>query len=226
MPVFFAGRLVSLMFGVVALAAIYLLSRLFLAWPIAMLITALVGLNPQFVFIATSFSNDMMVVAACHVGLWQLGRMAQSGLSLRQSIIFGITIALATLTKLSGLGLLIPLGVLALWQSWKTRSARPLCWAGVTGLIVLMVDGWWFLRNWNLYGNPFANFCCEFDSVDKAGFRRYYRPGREQIGRALWMTKPWQSKSLFWQMSGIASKEPQWSHPGQARNLNARTPKS
>ncbi|MBC7225668.1 MAG: glycosyltransferase family 39 protein [Thermoflexales bacterium] len=156
MPIFFTGRLVSLTCGAMALIAIYFLSRLFLDWPVAMLVMAMVGLNPQFVFIATSFSNDIMAVAICHIGLWQLGYIIQHGLSPRQSIIFGATIALAVLAKLSGLGLLVPWGFLALGHSRKIRDFRPLFWAGIAGLIVFIVDGWWFWRNWTLYGDPFA----------------------------------------------------------------------
>jgi len=155
-PVFFTGRFISLVCGMLALIFAYLLCRLFLPWPLAALSVAFMGFNPQFLFIATSFSNDMMAVAATHAGLWQLGKIMQKGLNLRKSIVLGIIVALATLIKLTGLGLLIPLGIIALWQAWKSRKGWPLIWASVSGLIVLLLDSWWFWRNWVLYRNPFA----------------------------------------------------------------------
>ena len=155
-PIFFTGRFVSLICGVGALLFSYLLTRLFVAWPLAVLTIAFIGLNPQYLFIATSFSNDMMAVAATHAGLWQLGIVIQKGVKTSRSVILGITVAIATLAKLTGLGLLIPLGAITLWQAWKSRNGRPLLQAGITGVLVLAIDGWWFWRNWNLYGNPFA----------------------------------------------------------------------
>jgi len=155
-PVFFTGRFVSLICGIMALLFAYLLCRLFLPWPLAALSIAFMGFNPQFLFIATSFSNDMMAVAATHAGLWQMGKALQKGLDLRKGISLGIIVALATLIKLTGLGLLIPLSIIALWQTLRSRKGWPLVWAGVSGLIVLLLDGWWFWRNWTLYKNPFA----------------------------------------------------------------------
>jgi hypothetical protein len=52
--------------------------------------------------------------------------------------------------------LLAPLGVIALWQAWKARRPQPLLWAVLAGAVVLAVDGWWFWRNWQLYGDPFT----------------------------------------------------------------------
>jgi hypothetical protein len=153
LPIFFAGRFVSLTCSVVALLSIYLLVRLFAPWPLAWLSMAFVGLNPQFVFIATSFSNDMASVATTHLGLWLLGNGVKNGLSWRHGVMVGIVIGLGTLTKLTGLGLLLPFGVIALGQARKRNTLGPLLLAG---LIVLIMDSWWFWRNWLLYRNPFA----------------------------------------------------------------------
>ena len=155
-PIFFTGRLVSLLCGIVALLCVYLLAQRFLSWPIALVAVALTGLNPQFLFIATAFSNDMAGVAFVSMGLWLLGIAIQEGLNARRGILLGFVIALAALTKLGGFGLLIPLGVIALWQAWKTRRIWPLVWAGLAALIVAFVCSWWLWRNWSLYKDPFA----------------------------------------------------------------------
>ena len=155
-PIFFTGRFVSLLCGIIALLCIYLLARRFLSWPIALVAVALTGLNPQFLFIATSFSNDMAGVAFVSMGLWLLGIAIQEGLNARRGILLGFVIALAALTKLGGFGLLIPLGVIAVWQAWKTRRIWPLVWAGLAAIIVALVCSWWLWRNWSLYKDPFA----------------------------------------------------------------------
>ena len=155
-PVFFTGRFVSLLCGIIALLCIYLLARRFLPWPIALLAVALTGLNPQFLFISTSFSNDMAGVAFACAGLWLLGISIQEGLNARRGILLGFVIALAALAKLGGFGLLVPLGVIALWQAWKTRRIWPLVWAGLAAVIVAVVCSWWLWHNWSLYRDPLA----------------------------------------------------------------------
>ena len=155
-PIFFTGRLVSLVCGAMALLFAYLLCRAFLPWPVALLSAAFMGFNPQYLFIATSFSNDMPVTALVHLGLWRLGRAIQIGLDRRQAFVLGGIVAGATLTKLTGLGLLIPLGGIAFWQAWRTRRGQPLLDAGLAALVVAVGGSWWFWRNWRLYGNPFA----------------------------------------------------------------------
>lgn len=153
-PIAVAGRLVSLLFGVLALLFAYLLARLFVPWPLALLSTAFIGWNPQFIFIATAFSNDMASVATINLGLWLLGVAIVRGLTARRAVVLGVVIGLATLAKLGGLGLLAPLGVIAAWEAWKTRRWQPLLWAVLAGLVVLVVDSWWFWRNWQLYRDP------------------------------------------------------------------------
>ena len=155
-PVFFTGRLVSLFCGIAALACTYLLARRFLSWPLALLTTAFMGLNPQFIFIATSFSNDMAGVATIHLGLWQLGITYQEGLTRKRALILGSVIGLATLTKLGGLGLIAPLGIIALWEAWKSRRLTPLLWAASSGLLAAFICSWWFWHNWIHYGDPLA----------------------------------------------------------------------
>jgi 4-amino-4-deoxy-L-arabinose transferase-like glycosyltransferase len=154
--VFFTGRFVSLACGVLALVFAYCLTRLFLPRPLALLSAGLMGLNPQFIFIASSLSNDMASTATVHLGLWQLGVVLQRGLSARRALRLGLIIALATLTKLTGLGLLVPLGGIALWEFGKRRSMEPLFHGALAGLTTGVVCSWWFWRNWSLYGNPFA----------------------------------------------------------------------
>mgnify|MGYP005845086079 CR=1 FL=1 len=155
-PVFFTGRFLSLFSGLLALVFAYLLVRLFLPWQVAALAMALMGLSPQFLFISSSFSNDMASTATAHLGLWQLGVTLKRGLTARRGLALGLSVALATLTKLGGLGLLVPLGLVALWQAWRTRRLAPVAWAALAGALALLVASWWFWRNWQLYGNPLA----------------------------------------------------------------------
>jgi hypothetical protein len=153
-PITYTGRFFSLLCGAFAVLFAYLLVRLFVAWPIALCAAAFVGWNPQFLFITTSFSNDMASVATVNLGLWLLGLAIVRGLTPGRAALLGVVIGVSTLTKLTGLGLLVPLGVVALWHAWKSRRLQPLLWAFLAGLIVLAIDSWWFWRNWQLYRDP------------------------------------------------------------------------
>ena len=155
-PVFYTGRFTSLLCGLLALVFTYLLVRLFLPWPLAALSMALMAFTPQFLFIASSFSNDMASAATTHLGLWQLGLALKRGLTARRGLALALVVALATLTKLGGLALLAPLGLVALWQAWRTRRPGPVVWGVLAGALALLVDSWWFWRNWQLYGHPLA----------------------------------------------------------------------
>jgi 4-amino-4-deoxy-L-arabinose transferase-like glycosyltransferase len=155
-PLFYAGRCISLLCGVGALIATYLLTRRFLPWSMAALIISFMGLNPQFIFIATSFSNDMAGVFLIHVALWQLSTSIEIDLTYRHGALLGFIIGLATLAKLTGLGLLAPLAGIVLWQFWKTRRITLLGTGILAGFVTLGLNSWWFLRNWRLYNNPFA----------------------------------------------------------------------
>mgnify|MGYP000110392273 CR=1 FL=1 len=155
-PIFFTGRLIALSCGALALLFGYLFCRLFLPWPLALLSVAFMGFNPQFIFIATSFSNDMPVTAAVQAGLWALGKAFRRGIGPWEGLRAGFTIAVATLVKLTGLGLLLPFILIAFWQAWKQKNGKPLIWAAVGSLLIGIIDGWWFWRNWTLYRHPFA----------------------------------------------------------------------
>lgn len=155
-PVFFIGRFVSLLFAAMALVFCYLAVRLFLPRPIAVLSMAFMGFNPQFLCIATSFSNDMAGVAMANLGLWQAGVAVHRGLSLRRAFLLGVIIAAAAMAKLGGIGLLAPVALVGVWHAFHSKSRRPLLWAGVVAGVVAVADSWWFWRNWRLYGDPFA----------------------------------------------------------------------
>lgn len=146
---------------------------------VAMLLT---GLNPMFLFISASANNDNMVSLLATATLLLLVSIVQQGVRSRRRVgLIGALVGLACLSKLSGLALvpLVGLGLL-LSRLRETDSGRPddtlliervlharshldawkralLLW--VLDLIwlllsVVAIAGWWYLRNWTLYGDP------------------------------------------------------------------------
>ena len=65
-----------------------------------------------------------------------------------------MVIGLAALSKFSGIALLCRAALTGAWVAWQRRSLRHLFVAGSgIGLPVLVLTGWWFWRNWQLYGD-------------------------------------------------------------------------
>lgn len=157
------ARAVTSLLGLITVLATYGIARR--AVPgYALVAAALVALNPQFIFISSAINNDNLVIALCSVALWLLVRELTRPVTAGETqpgvwwfIAVGLVWGLATLSKLTGatLGVVIGLAVLALTVSH--RSWRPLLLGGlVTGGTAALVCGWWFWRNWRLYGDPLA----------------------------------------------------------------------
>ncbi len=126
--------------------------------------------TPMFLFISGAVNNDNLVVPLCSLALLMMVKIANrksqiSNLNWLLDIrywVLGFVLGLAALTKESALGL-FPLALLAVavrvWH--QRRDAPPLKrfglvighWALVI-LPALAVSGWWYWRNWRLYGDP------------------------------------------------------------------------
>ncbi len=152
-------RLLSLGMGALTVAAVYRSARIVLPGriDIALLATALTAFNPQFLFISASVSNDNLVNMLAALITWQLLLMLRDGFQSKRSLLLALLIALASLAKLSGLVLGLVVGLAALWLLRGGRDWRGFFILGGSMLICwLLICGWWYLRNLNLYGELFG----------------------------------------------------------------------
>lgn len=153
------ARLFSVFLGAVTVYAVYRTLYLILPPQAALLGAAFAAFLPQFAFISASVSNDNAINAAAALVLWQLTAMLVEGPRPRQSRLLklGTALGLALLSKLSGLGLVGVSAAAILWLAWRSRSLRPILDAALwTGGPAILLAGWWYLRNWRLYGDPLA----------------------------------------------------------------------
>lgn len=150
-------RLLSTMLGLVTLIGAYLLAlkasredKLVAAGA-----AALVAFNPMFLFVSSSVNNDNLVNALAAVTLFVLTGMLLGKHSVLRYCLLGLLVGAAALSKLSGLALL-PLSLLVLAISFaRKRTWRPLARAATIVIsLTAAVAGWWYLRNWLLYGDP------------------------------------------------------------------------
>ncbi len=146
-------RLFSLLFGGLTIGATYFMVReAFWGTKAAALgAAALIGFNPQFIFTSAAVNNDILLTALCSLTLLSCVHIVTRGPSARRYVALGVAVGLASLTKLTGVGLMAVVLVLLLMVA-RRHSPREAVRGGliVVGL-VLLVAGWWYVRNWVLY---------------------------------------------------------------------------
>jgi hypothetical protein len=161
-----AIHLIRFMSVVLGAVTVYLGYRLVLEiwpqrWALALAAAGLTAFNPMFLFISGAVNNDNLAMSLCALGIWLLVRLVERHGGKRSSsgkawwfdvVVLGLVLGLAVLTKTSAMGLL-PLTALAVsFVAWKRHSWRWFVGGGVvTAGLVLLLSGWWFLRNALLY---------------------------------------------------------------------------
>ncbi len=167
-------RLFSIFLGCVTVVSIYQAARqLDIGSPILPVLAAsLTAFNPMFLFITGSVNNDNLVTALNSLIIWQMIVLIhRSKFSMRHSLLIAMLVALASLSKLSGL-VLMPFVLLGggwvflrhpIYEVLKRQPiSKKLDWRGfitfvlAVGMVWLVVAGWWYLRNIILYGELFG----------------------------------------------------------------------
>jgi hypothetical protein len=157
----YTARLFSIALGAVTVIAVYGCARAVVPGrpAVATLAAALTAFNPQFLFISSAVNNDALVAALNSLALWAVADLLRAGrFDARRSLAVALVIALATLSKLSGL-VVVPVAALAgLYIAWRTRDLRGLLVMGGAMLGAwLILAGWWYVRNLSLYGELFGS---------------------------------------------------------------------
>ena len=154
-------RLYSLALGALTVYGIYRIAQRL--WPVseamACLTAGLVAFNPQFLFIHAGVINDTLAIALCTWTLerltWLLGE--DQPLALRRWrpwALVGLLSGLALMSKLSAGFLIALVGLAVLYLAWRDGTWREgLVQLALVGAIALALSGWWFARNWGLYGD-------------------------------------------------------------------------
>lgn len=164
------ARFFSILLGALTVWAVYRTVALLLGRRAGLLGAALIAYIPQFIFISAAASNDNAINATAALALWllvdlvvtppaasQAVRPWPAGRELGKLLALGALLGLAVLSKLSGLALLALAGLALLLAAWRRRSWRWLLGSGLAvGLPALLLGGWWYVRNWLLYGDPLA----------------------------------------------------------------------
>jgi hypothetical protein len=167
-------RWVNVVLGTLTVWLTYRLGRRFwLKRPVlAVGAAALVAFNPQFIYLSAAMNNDIIAAAAGAATLLLCVELVQEGLDTKRLIRLGLVFGLALLSKLH-LAALAGIIALAIWLAVRStvghlhlspqvqvgqRSALAY-WLRSAGIVLsaaVLLAGWWFVRNWQLYGDPTA----------------------------------------------------------------------
>ena len=170
-PLFLGARVVSLVMGMGVVLLTYRLARLIEPqdYSLAIAAAAIVGFQPQFLYMATAVNNDIAITLLSTATVTLLVyRFTRRLAGLPFCFLLGSVLGLAILTKASGL-LLWPCAGMALlgmnWGNWRRASGEI---AGVFS-VALFIGGWWYIRNGLLYGDPLTL------QVHVAGYQERHR---------------------------------------------------
>jgi hypothetical protein len=158
----YAVSLVSLLAGLVALLLLFgLLQELSGSSWLALAGTAWLGWNFNYPYIHAIVSNDAFLALCVTAALWQAARVLRLsgtravGQSVhmpdRSLLWLGACLGILALVKLNGLVVLPVVGLALLWKAPPERRLRSVV---LVGGVVVLVAGWWYLRNLWFYGEP------------------------------------------------------------------------
>ncbi len=149
-----AARVVSVLISTLSVVAVYLAAgRL---WPnekrTIWAATLLYAFWPQFLFVGSMVTNDVLITALAAVAVWQSVSLVVDGFHLRPALVLGAVVGAALVTKLNGAALIVlALGALILSLRPGRTSARPASkwpWLlGLGGLAALVVGALWVLSS-------------------------------------------------------------------------------
>jgi len=156
-------RFLSVLMGAAAVTLTYLITREVLPDRPALALgaAAIHAFTPMFMFIAGSVNNDNLAVLLSSLGLWMLIRitnykwqMANPKRLVIGYLSLGIVLGLAALTKSQTLALAPLTALVVSVRAVRRRSWREFVVGGLaTALPLLLIAGWWYLRNLRLYGD-------------------------------------------------------------------------
>lgn len=172
-------RFLSILFSTFTVVFIYLLALEIKPddKTLAAVAAALGAFNPMFIFISASVNNDNLAVMLAALALVLFARLVTRGATRRRFVVLGVVLGLAGLSKVSDLGLLVVAAMVFVYLLWQERrlnvdergnkksirvSPRPSAFNRVLkdsflcAAIVFAIAGWWYARNWLLYGDPLA----------------------------------------------------------------------
>lgn len=122
---------------------------------------AAVAFTPMFAFISGAVNNDNLAVLLSATGLYLMLRIVRASnenrATLRLALVLGVVLGLSALTKASILGQFGLAGLTMAYAAYKQKRWQTFFVEGpIIIAIAVAIGGWWYWRNFQLYGDPFG----------------------------------------------------------------------
>lgn len=161
-------RLLSIALGAVTVWAVYHLGRvLFPTRPaITLTMAALTAFTPQFLFMSAVINNDNAATAFSALLLWQMAALlhdTERAQFWKRSALLGLLLGLGLLSKANLIAMLPVVGLAILVAGLRLARSGPRLGSVFRGILVSLLlafglagllAGWYFVRNWQLFGDP------------------------------------------------------------------------
>ena len=114
---------------------------------------AVMATIPMFTLVHSYYTNDTPAIAVGTFAVYTTIRASQSDFARRDVVLLGIALGLVALHKYTGFLIFPTVAAITIWQlaRYPTRFIRA---AMVLVTITTTIAGWWYVRNWMLYGDP------------------------------------------------------------------------
>jgi hypothetical protein len=126
---------------------------------LALLSAFLTASIPTFVAVNASVSNDALTIFLYSAGIaWMLRVWRLQSLSRRNQLLIGFILAGISLTKLTGASLFGVIFLALFWGAYTKRFAwgKAIQTMFISLVLTAIFAGWWYFRNFQLYGDPLA----------------------------------------------------------------------
>ena len=212
-------RVANIMLSLLGLYALLRAGRLMFgtsSWlPIG--IVTLIAFNPSYLFMTATVHHDVQQSAIFAFGiLWIVYLLKKEEVSSGFYIIGGVLVAAAMLTKISGAVLGLTFVIALFLKAYRSRAWRQFMMHSLyTFVPTVVLAGWWYLRNYLLYGDPlgwdmFLNIHQHMVRQGAYTLNVFFGEFLGQISRTFWgafgfmhITFP-ESARYFWLLTAIA----------------------
>ncbi len=121
--------------------------------------SVLVGFTPMFTFVSAAVNNDNMAVLLSTASLLVMVRMVRLAEKetppITYPILLGVLLGLAALSKVSTLGFIGLAGITTAYVAIRRKRWQSFWLEGPLIIaLIAAIAGWWYWRNWTLYGDP------------------------------------------------------------------------
>ncbi|MCB0826112.1 MAG: glycosyltransferase family 39 protein [Armatimonadetes bacterium] len=162
-------------FGVIAVALIaWKISRE--KW-IAIGAAAIVALNPMNVALSAAISNDPLLITLCSACLGSLFWAKDRDWNITYLLLSTVFAGLAMLTKSTGILIMVPLLVAAVWAAIKNRK-----FTGFIVVLAVLIPAPWWQKNMQVYGEPLL-----LNAFSKAWAPQRLPPTRSSLAMTRWL---------------------------------------